>query len=147
MRRERRRVAVLARPARKEPGPFAVEPPGADAAPLEQELLDMRMAVELRHHRTFGVVIKSGVVHGVVDFLDRFAVEGVQSALGEAQHGVGAVSSSTLWVVEQLDEHLAALRHHRFDRVVAWECAVERAVHEPPTGVEPGHASWCPVRS
>ena len=41
---ESRRVAVLSRPAGKEPGPFAVKPPGADAAPLEQQLLRMKVA-------------------------------------------------------------------------------------------------------
>ena len=81
--RETWRVAVLSRPAGQESGPFAVEPPRADAAPLEHQLLDMRVAVELEHHGPFGVVIESRVAHGAVDFLARFAVEGVQSTLGE----------------------------------------------------------------
>ena len=45
--RERRRVAVLSGPAGKEPGPFAVKPPGADAAPLQQQLLRMGVATVL----------------------------------------------------------------------------------------------------
>ena len=80
--RERRRVAILSRPAGKEPGPFAVKLLGADAAPLQQQLLHIRVVVELEHDRPFGVVIESGVVHGVVEFLACFAVEGVQSTLG-----------------------------------------------------------------
>ena len=84
--REHRRVAVLSRPAGKEPGAFAVEPPWADAAPLEQQLPDMRVAVELEYHRPFGVVIESRVVHGGVDFLARFAVDGVQFTLGEQSY-------------------------------------------------------------
>ena len=145
--RERWRVAVLSRPSGKEPGPFAVEPPGADAAPLQQQLLDMRVVVEIEHDRPFGVVIESGVVHGVVEFLACFAVEGVQSTLGEAQHGIGAVSGGTLCVIEQLDEHLAALRQRRLGRVVGGERAVERSVHEPSAGVEPGHVAGRSVRS
>ena len=59
---EGRRVAVLSGPAGKESGPFAVKPPGADAAPLQQQLLHIGVVVELEHDRPFGVV------HGVVTF-------------------------------------------------------------------------------
>ena len=45
---EGRRVAVLPLPAGKGSGPFLVNLPGADATPLEQQLLRMRVVVELR---------------------------------------------------------------------------------------------------
>ena len=57
MPRELRRVAVLSGPAGKEPSPFAVRPPGADAAPLQQQqLLHMWEVVELERACSFGVV-------------------------------------------------------------------------------------------
>ena len=64
---------------------------------LQQMLLDMRVVVELQYYRPFGVVIESGVVHSVVEFLACFAVGCVQSTLGDDAGGRDGAGSFNRW--------------------------------------------------
>ena len=72
------RVPVLPRSAGQGPGPFAIEPPGADATPLQEDLLHVRVLVELEDDGMLGVFVHARLGEESAQLASCFMAEGVE---------------------------------------------------------------------
>ena len=140
------RVSMCPRLAGQGPGVFAGDPGESDAAPLEEQLDDVLVVVELLDEGALGVFVHAGLGQHPVDFPSGVAAKGVDAILGHGEHREGASSGVAVWIFDQLLEHKVAWLYGVFLGVAGWESSVDGSVHEPPVGREPRHVGGCAVR-
>ena len=93
-----------------------MDPPGPDTAPLQQQLLHVRVVVELEYDGALGVLVHARFGEYSALLPPCFVAEGVEPVSVYGQHGVGPLSCGTLWVVQQPEENFAALLLGSFGR-------------------------------